>query len=181
LKKWDGATDTNSRGAVLFARWYDKINADMFRRPWDPSDPVATPCGLKDTGKAVRLLAEAAREVIKEYDSLNVAWGDVYRFRIGHFNYPANGGSEKYGIYRTIYFSGDSSGRQWAVAGDSYVAITEFGRRVKARVLLSYGNASEPGSKHMGDQLQLLSRKEMRIAWLSKKEIKMNLEQVEKF
>jgi acyl-homoserine-lactone acylase len=50
---------------------------------------------------------------------------------------------------------------------------------VKAMVLLSYGNASQPGNKHIGDQLQLLSQKKLRRALLEKKEVLGQLEKRE--
>ena len=181
LRKWDKSANADSRGAVLFTRWYDKLNNDMFSKPWTMDFPTETPSGLKDPNGAVKLLAEAAREVIKEYDSLNVAWGAAYRFRIDRWDYPANGGPEQYGIYRTIYYMKDSDKKYRAVAGDSYVAITEFGRKVRARVLLSYGNASQEGSRHIGDQLLLLSEKKLRTAWLRKEDILLHMEQKERF
>jgi len=152
----------------------------MFAHMWDPAFPTETPSHLKDPERAVRLLTQAAGEVLKDYDSLNVAWGDVYRFRMNQQDYPGNGGSETYGIFRTIYYIKDKDKKYRAVAGDSYVAITEFGNQLKAKVLLSYGNSSQPGNKHSGDQLLLLSQKKMRTPWLEKKDILANLEEKEK-
>ena len=181
LQKWDRMTDSDSRGAVLFARWFDKMTPEMFHTPWSPGDPLTTPAGLKDPRAAVHLLDLAAEEILKEDGRLDIAWGEVYRFRLNEMDYPANGGSAQYGIYRTIYYARDKDGKYRAVAGDSYVAITEFGKEVKAWVLLSYGNASQPGSKHAGDQLLLLSRKQLRTAWLGRKDILLNLEEKEIF
>jgi acyl-homoserine-lactone acylase len=42
--------------------------------------------------------------------------------------------------------------------------------------MLSYGNASQPGSPHLGDQLQLFSEKKMRQVWRSRDEIEAHLE-----
>ena len=181
LRDWDRTTNADSRGAVLFARWFDKLSTSMYSRQWMPERPVETPAGLKDAGGAVDLLAKAATEVIRDYDSLNVAWGDVYRFRLGGADYPANGGPEQYGIYRTLYFTKDKDNKYRAVAGDSYVAVTEFGKKMRAWVLLSYGNASQAGNRHVGDQLPLMARKELRQAWLSRAEIEKNTEERERF
>jgi acyl-homoserine-lactone acylase len=180
LGNWDRATHADSRGAVLFARWFDKLTPGIISRQWTPDQPVATPAGLSNDTAALALLAQAANEVIREYGSLDVAWGDVYRFRLGTLDYPANGGPEQYGIYRTIYYTKDKDNKYRAVAGDSYVAITEFGKKVSARVLVSYGNASQPGSKHAGDQLALLARGELREALLEKEDILKNLEEAER-
>jgi acyl-homoserine-lactone acylase len=181
LKKWDRSCNAESRGAVLFARWFDKLTPAMLATPWSPEHSLETPSGLKDPRQAASLLSQAAGETIRDFGSLDVAWGSVYRFRANKKDYPANGGPGKYGVYRTIYFAPDTDGKYKAVAGDSYVAVTEFGRKVSARVLLSYGNASQPGSKHAGDQLELLTRGQLRSAWLEEKEILDHLEEKETF
>lgn len=67
------------------------------------------------------------------------------------------------------------------MVGDSYVAITEFSKPLKAMVSLSYGNASQPGNKHIGDQLKLMSEKKLRPALLTRAEILKNLEEKEEF
>ena len=180
LQQWDKATNVDSRGAVLFARWSDMLRDSMFSIPWNPAQPITTPDGLKDPQKAVALLSKAATEVEKMYGALDIAWGEVNRFKVGDYNLPANGGSGNYGIFRTMYFVRNSSdNKSYAVAGDTYVAVTEFGPKVRARVLLSYGNATQPGSKHIGDQLSLLSQKKLRPALLDRNEIMQNSEKIE--
>lgn len=179
LKKWDRKTECNSRGAILFAHWFDKLNNNKFKVQWDLENPVATPDGLKDEKEAAGLLSEAASEVLSEYGSLDIAWGDVNRFRMNGLDYPANGGPDKYGIFRTLYFVPDSDNKTHPIAGETYFAVTEFGKKVKASVLLSYGNATQKGNKHNGDQLLLLSQKKMRPALLGKKEVLENLERRE--
>lgn len=181
LQTWDKATNADSKGGVLFTQWFDKINETMFMIPWDSDQPLTTPDGLKNPKEAVALFLEAATEVEKTYGSLDIAWGDVNRFKISNFNFAGNGGSGGYGIYRAMNFSRNvNDNKGYAVAGDSYVAIIEFDSKVKAQILLSYGNATQPGNKHVGDQLQLLSQKKLRPALLDKNEIIRNTEKREK-
>jgi acyl-homoserine-lactone acylase len=179
LRLWDKKTEKDSRGAVLFAGWWDLVNSSMFETPWNPDEPNTTPYGIKDQKLAVNLLANAASTVQKKYGSLSIAWGDVYRFRMYGLDYPANGGPGEYGIFRTIYYADDTDNRKRAIAGETYVAVIEFGKKVKAQVLLSYGNATQPGSKHLGDQLVMLSEKKLRPALLEKTDILKNLEKRE--
>jgi acyl-homoserine-lactone acylase len=63
-----------------------------------------------------------------------------------------------------------------STGGDSYVAAVEFSNPVRARVLLTYGNATQPGSPHVGDQMELFSKKQLRPAWRKRAEIEANLE-----
>lgn len=181
LAVWDKKTECGSRGAVLFGTWWELINGSMVKIPWSADNPNSTPDGLNDPVKAVELLVKAADDVLKKYGSLDVKWGDLYRLRINDIDLPANGGPGDYGIFRTLNFAPGPDNKKLAVHGETYVAVTEFGEEVKAEVILSYGNASQKGSRHIGDQLQLLSEKRLRPALLSRAEIKKNLEKRESF
>jgi acyl-homoserine-lactone acylase len=179
LKQWDRSADASSNGYILFTRWYDKLDESMFRVPFDPARPIETPDGLKDPAGAVKLLAAAAGEVQQQFGRLDEPWGSMARFRANGQDYPANGGAGDYGIFRVINFMPERDGKFTAAGGDSYVAVVSFGKKLKAQVLLSYGNATQPGSRHTGDQLQLLSEKKLRTAWLEKEEILKHLEEKE--
>ena len=59
------------------------------------------------------------------------------------------------------------------------MAEVEFGPgRPTARVLLAYGNATQPGSPHVGDQFALVARREMRSAWRTREQLQGHLEDV---
>lgn len=172
LEQWDKGTNAGSRGAVLFSRWFDKLEYGMFVVPWSMDNPASTPAGLSNPKQAVELLAEAATEVEEEYGSLDIAWGEVNRFKVDDIEFPGNGGHDKYGVFRTMYFEpNEATGKNYAFHGDTFVAVVEFGENVRAEVLLSYGNATQPGSRHVGDQLRLLSENKLRPALLTKEEI----------
>ena len=59
-------------------------------------------------------------------------------------------------------------------------SVIEFGKKVKAKALLSYGNSTEKNSPYNGDQLELFSKKELRDVWIYDNDIKMNTTKVEK-
>jgi acyl-homoserine-lactone acylase len=179
LKQWDKKTEVDSRGAVLFASWWDKVSNNLFKIPWSAENPVTTPDGLKEQKQAVDLLVTAAKEVQAKYGALDIAWGNVYRLNINGIDYPANGGAGDYGIFRTLYFTDVKDSVKIAVAGETFVAVTEFGEKVRARVMLAYGNATQPGNRHIGDQLELLSGKKLREALLDREDILKHLEKRE--
>jgi acyl-homoserine-lactone acylase len=77
------------------------------------------------------------------------------------------------------YYAGDKDGKMRAVAGDTYFAITEFGKKVHSMVLLSYGNATQPDNKHSGDQLKMMSEKKMRPALFYREDVEKNIEKRE--
>jgi acyl-homoserine-lactone acylase len=181
LEKWDRNCDANSRGAMLFVRWAQQmklfsIQSKAFSIPWDEKKPFGTPDGLADPKAAVAELETAATKVKQEFGALDVAWGDVARLRSGKLDFAGNGGSSWLGIFRNIEYEPKTKGRYEATGGDSYVMAVEFSNPIKARVLLSYGNATQRGSAHLGDQLELVARKEMRPVWRKRSEVETHLE-----
>ncbi len=178
LAAWDRTADAASRGAVLFFAWADKFLAKPdFAQPWSADLALATPDGLADPAAAVAMLDAAAGEVEANYGKLDVAFGEIYRLRWRNgIDLPANGASGKYGIFRVTEYQPDPAGKRHAVQGDSFVALMEFGHPVRAKVLVSYGNASDPASPHDGDQLRLYSEKRLRPVWRTRPEIEAHVE-----
>ena len=186
LAAWDRNADAGSRGAVLFQRWLSEYAArrasgSLYAVPWREDEPLATPHGLADPAAAVAALEAAADSVQKAYGSLDVALGEVSRLRRDSVDLPASGGPDELGVFRALWSAPAGGGRVQAYGGDSYVAAVEFSTPVRARVLLTYGNASQPGSPHRVDQLPLFAGKELRPAWRTRAEVEANLEAREAF
>jgi acyl-homoserine-lactone acylase len=180
LANWDKTTEANSRGAILFTKWFDKLSGKMAKIPWKAEDPFTTPDGLTNPELAAKLLSEAAMEVRQEYGALDVEWGSVHRFRKDGLDFPGNGGPGQYGIFRTIDYTPNPDGKKQAFFGDTYIAIIEFAKKTTtARVALGYGNATQPGSRHRADQLKFLAEKKLRNALLLRDDIVKNLEKRE--
>ena len=181
LEAWDRNADADSKGAVLFEAWFRLLAraGNVFATPWNETSPRTTPDGLRDPAAAVQALVQATAQVRKTHGSADVAWGQVYRLRVGGKDLPANGGPSDLGIFRVVGFSEDKDGKMRAAGGDSYVAIVEFSQSVRARSLISYGNASQRGSAHSGDQIELFAKKQLKPVWLERAEIERNLERRE--
>ena len=177
LSAWDRKAEANSRGAVLFAVWARSMQpSKLFATPWNENSPLKTPNGLADSASAVKVLEVAATTVKLLYGGLDVPWGEVARLRYGNVDLPASGGPGLFGIFRVIDLAPAAGGRFQQVAGDTYMAAIEFSNPVRAKVLTTYGNATQPGSPHVGDQLQLYARNELRPVWRTRKEIEAHLE-----
>jgi acyl-homoserine-lactone acylase len=180
LDRWDRTADAESQGSVLFATWLRAMvgGETPFKTPYRLDAPRSTPDGLANSDNAVQKLAQAARRVERQHDSLTVAWGNVHRLVGPEGSYPASGGNGLFGLFRVLWFSEGQDGQRRAVGGDSYVALTEFtddGPRAKA--VLPYGNASQPGSPYRGDQLEMYSEKQMRPVWRNRDSVRAHLDE----
>lgn len=180
LDAWDRTADADSRGGVLFRRFVqilEGLSGPPFATPWSPESPRSTPDGLADPAGAAEALSRAAADLEKLYGDPAVPWGEVYRLQGGDRDLPANGGDGGLGIFRVVGFRpAGEDGVHRAAGGDSYVAAIEFSDPVRARALLSYGNATQPGSPHVGDQLEPFADKELRPVWREPAEIEEHLE-----
>ncbi|HUF51683.1 MAG TPA: acylase [Longimicrobiales bacterium] len=189
LEGWDRTADAASRGGVLFANLYRALQrqrwpaGSMFEVPWTPTAPLATPDGLADPRTAVTIMSQVAQRVHSTYGALDIPWGDVHRLRRDSLDLPANGGGGELGIFRVVGYDPmrTDSTRFTASSGDSYVAAIEFATPIRARTLLTYGNASQPGSPHRTDQFVLFARKVLKQIWLTKEDVLANLSRRDAF
>ncbi len=187
LGKWDRQTEAVSRGGVLFQMFADRYFAgaggvaSKLRVPYDPAHPLDSAMGLSATGladpaAALKALASAAEECKRLYGSLDVKWGDVFRFASGKADVPGNGGASTSGVFRTIAFTRREGNRFYAAHGETFVCAIEFAQTQNAQCSLSYGNASQPGSPHLEDQLPLMTEKKLHPVWRARKDVETHLE-----
>ncbi len=183
LAKWDRLTDVDSRGAVLFQmfvdRYFSAANGGMaskLRVAYDPARPLDSAYGLADPASAAAALSAAADECRKLYGALDVKWGDVFRFASGSADLPGNGGPGGSGLFRTIAFTRREGNKYYAASGETIVCAIEFGRTQRAQCLLGYGNATQPGSPHLEDQLPLMVQKKLLPVRRDKREIEGGVE-----
>ena len=187
LAGWDRADDHGSPGALLFETWAGLFAGPQFlgqknyAQPWTFANPLETPAGLADPPAAVTMLETAAAMTIARYGSLDRPFGEVSRFRLGGVDVAGNGGFGNTGVFRVITWSPLHEGTRTPVHGETFIAAVEFSNPPRAMGLLAYGESSQPGSQHAGDQLGLLSAKKLRPFWLTQAEVRAHLEQSKEF
>ena len=181
LENWDREADADSKGMLLFYSWARKFNVwnkSNYAEKWSMNKPNTTPDGITDHKRAVELLEKTAIEIEAKFGKLDIPWGDYFKINYNGKTYPANGIDGSMGVFRVLWPSRPSKGNMFGRGGDSWVGVIEFGDEIKAKVLLSYGNATQKNSHHNGDQLELFSKKELRDAWITKTQIEANTEKI---
>ncbi|TDC45683.1 acylase [Actinomadura sp. KC345] len=165
LAEWDGTADTGSRGALLFDRYWRKATAawDLWRTPFDASDPVNTPRDFNTGSWAARkALIDAVKELRESGIPLDAPLGDhQYVTRNGQ-KIPIGGGTESQGILNKIEATWTpGKGYTEVRTGSSYVQVVSFDgdRCPDTRTLMAYSQSSDPTSPHYADQTRLFSEK----------------------
>ena len=176
LMAWDRHADADSKGMTLFYQWAHALgpyNQSIYDTKWDKSKPLTTPDGLSDPQKAVETLAGIAQQFVARGVPLDLPWGFFYRINYNDIQLPANGADGSVGIFRVAWSEAGPTedGRLEVDGGDTWQAVIEFGDKVRAKVQMSYGNSTQKGSPHFGDQIQLFSKKEMRDCYFYKEDV----------
>lgn len=183
LTAWDHTSDRNSKGSILFIDWAtrmkERFGNAMFSTAWSAAHPVETPRGLADPAAAERVLRDVATALQARHGRLDLAYGDVVRLRMGQYDLPASGGPQALGSFRATLTRPEKDGTETVIGGNTFYAVVHFGERVKALGLLPYGNASQPGSPHIGDQLPAYSDSKLRPILFYADELKDHIRKVE--
>lgn len=182
ITSWNGNFDADNMQATFFIGFFTSIGINyrnFWETKWSVDTPLSTPDGVIDPEKKLEILKGYTTYFKKLHGSLEVQYGDIYRVKIGEHEIPANGGYGSFGVFRSLDFQPAPDNKFHAIAGDGYVCATEFGDEPIAKVIMNYGNASQKGNKHIGDQLDLFAKKEMRDALLKRKDVEAHLEEYE--
>ena len=182
LEKWDRQADANSVGTYLFVKWANEMqpyNDAMYATKWNENNPRLTPDGLSDPKAAVKVLEEVAAKIKTDFGTLAVPWGKVYRIHYNNLDLDGNGADGSVGAFRVAWPAKEEKNISYIGGGDSWVGVIEFGDKIKANVLLSYGNSTQENSPHNGDQLRLFSQKNLRQAYFYPAEVKAHMKRTE--
>jgi acyl-homoserine-lactone acylase len=171
LSTWDGRFNVDSRGALLFSRYWSKIgrlpSAQLWQVPFDVADPVHTPNTLNTANPVVRqALLDAVADLRAAGIPFDAPFGEYQYTERGGERFPIGGGSPELGVFNVVASEWDrgypSIGAHLGSNSTSYLHVVAFDgdRCPEARTLMAYSQSSDPLSAHHADQTALFSRGE---------------------
>ena len=169
LRTWDRRWSAESVPTTLAVYWartllqyapdpdLAKVNLyDRYARDVDPR-------------KLVEAWVAAVDLLSKDFGTWRMRWGDVNRFqRATDFDDAAPSIAVPFteSLWGSLAAFGVRTGppakKLYGVKGNSFVAIVEFGPRVRARAIMAGGASADPTSKHFTDQTARYARGELR-------------------
>jgi acyl-homoserine-lactone acylase len=168
LAHWNGKADTDQRGAVLFADFWNFANAaapSPFSHPFQLSHPVTTPYGLNTSNATVHTaLGDAIQQLDKAHIPLNTTLGAVQyvSYQGKHITIPGGPGDPD-GIFNAIYENTEPGDSLTSPdTGSSFIQVVTWRKGNPCPVgstILTYSESSNPTSPHFADQTKLFSKK----------------------
>ncbi len=167
LRGWNDRWSLDSSPTTLAVFWGEAL--------WEKAAQPAKDAGMtvwdymaERTTAAEKLaaLAQATQHLMKDFGTLTVPWGEVNRFQrndgaiVQRFDdskpsMPVPFTSSQWGslaAFGAQRFPGTR--RYYGTKGNSFVAVVEFGRKVRALAVSTGGASGDPKSKHFLDQAQ---------------------------
>ncbi|MCD2516479.1 penicillin acylase family protein [Massilia sp. G4R7] len=133
-------------------------------------------------------LQRASEKLTADFGSWKTPWGEINRFQriSGDIeqqyddskpSWPVGFASANWGSLASFgMVAKQKTKRIYGDRGNSFVAVVEFGPKVRAKSILAGGNSNNPASKHFADQAEMYSRGEFKDVLFYKEDIEKNLE-----
>ncbi|MBK8848553.1 MAG: penicillin acylase family protein [Saprospiraceae bacterium] len=168
LQRWDKKMDGQSKGAVLFANWYfASRKIQVFSDTTDLMNPLQTPHLLTEPAKAK--LMDAVKQTLTKYNQLDVSWAEVYKTMLHNQSYDGGLGLNELGSFNAGFYRPLSKTTYGLQGGTAFTSVVEWGPRIRAKGLLSYGNASQDQSPFKNNQIELLLSRQLATFGITKK------------
>src|SRR5262249_27384846 len=173
LSDWDGMARTDSAPATLFLLTAERANRDGKNLDYDVR---------------LRILETVLNDLEKTFGTWRVAWGEINRLQRVHTSgdepfsderqsWPVMGGPGAAGLVFTYNARAEKGQkRRYGTSGNTLVAVIEFGKQIRARSALVFGQSADPKSPHYNDQAELYAQGKFKDVRFTPKEIKSNLE-----
>lgn len=165
LMTWDRHSSASSIATTLAIEWATKMAAKMppAKSPEAATDMVGrvkSLVSLIPADEQLSLLADVLSELQRTYGSWKLAWGDVNRFQRTPDNrfsdeqpsLPVGLAPGTWGSLPSYVSRKTDTKKRYGYSGNSFVAAVEFGKRLKAKTILTGGESFDPSSKHYTDQ-----------------------------
>jgi acyl-homoserine-lactone acylase len=129
-------------------------------------------------------LAAASERLTADFGTWKTPWGDINRFQrldaeiASHFNdlQPSTPVAFTSAIWGSLASFGarpyPNTKKWYGTSGNSFVAVVEFGNRVRARAVTAGGESGHPGTRHFNDQAQRYATGNLREVYFYRDQLK---------
>jgi acyl-homoserine lactone acylase PvdQ len=184
LRKWDYRWNVTSVPTSLAVFWGEDVRRRLGPNVRRGGIAVGDLGNSVSPQQLIESLAAASDKLTADFGTWKTPWGDINRFQrlTGDIVQPFNdaGPSIPVGFTSSAWGSLASFGaraypgtKKWyGTSGNSFVAVVEFGDRVRARAVTAGGESGHSGSPHFNDEAQRYSTGDLREVYFYRAQLK---------
>jgi acyl-homoserine lactone acylase PvdQ len=185
LRKWDLRWAVGSVPTSLAVFWGEDIRRRVIGEARTAGVSVDEYIGSKAPAEQLlRSLGAACDKLQSDFGSWKTAWGEINRFQrlTADIVHPFNDGgasipvgftSSQWGSLASFGARAYPGTKKWyGTSGNSFVAVVEFGKTVKARAVTAGGESGHPGAAHFNDQAKRYSTGDLREVYFYRSQLK---------
>jgi len=175
LRAWDFRWSADSRATALAVFWGDGLWRDVgsFAQAERMNVPDYIASRVSPAAK-LAALDRAVAQLTRDFGDWRIAWGTINRFQrlddaiVPHFDdakpsIPVPFTSAQWGSLASFGAKAyPNTKKYYGTSGNSFVAVVEFGPRVRARAVTAGGESGDPRSPHFNDQAGLYASGNLR-------------------
>lgn len=194
LKNWDYRCGVNSVATTLAVTWGGQIMRAIFRIQVEDgqNDQVGKTkkfAAIASVNDLVVPLLRSTRELKEDFGSWKIPWGEINRYQritddLDEQFYddkpslPVGFASSRWGMLASFSSRPFPGTKKWyGTSGASFIAAVEFGKKLKAKSLLTGGESGDPSSKHFFDQGKMYTTGQFKDVNFYKEDVMKNKEE----
>ncbi|HEX3364082.1 penicillin acylase family protein [Phenylobacterium sp.] len=183
LRDWDCRSSLDSVGTTLAVSWGETMRERVAPELRPGRLSVVDRIARTSADQKLTALADAVGALLRDFGRCDVAWGELNRFqRIdaratprfddAEPSWPVPFAASQWGAL-TAYAAARHPGttKIYGTSGNSFIAVVEFGPRVRALALSAGGASGDPGSPHFADQAERFASGDLRPVYFHPDEL----------
>ncbi len=189
LRRWDLRWATDSVATTLAVFWAEEAQRSLSQDANQANLIVKDFIETKAAGRPLlEALAAASDKLAADFGSWKTPWGEINRFQrltgeivqtfddskpsiaVG-FTSGNWGSLASFGARPTL-----ATKKWYGTSGNSFVAVVEFGKTVRAKAVTAGGESGDPKSKHFNDQAERYATGNLREVYFYPSQLKGHIE-----
>ncbi len=188
LRGWDLRWGVESAATSLAVYWGEDLGRRVGLGPRDPDELEAEYLVRKATPpQLLESLEGAVERLVRDFGAWQTPWGEINRFQRltgdivqafddGKPSIPVGFTSARWGSLASFGARTYGTKRMYGTTGNSFVAVVEFGPKVRARAVSAGGQSGNPASPHFNDQASRYATGNLRDVYYYTEQLKGHVE-----
>ncbi len=187
LRSWDHRWSAESVPTTLAMFWGEHLWAQVRKEGQPPMMPIDLIDALAPQRK-LEALAAATDRLEREFGRWSVPWGEINRFQrlTGDIVQPHSDAapslpvpftSGRWGSLASFGAAPRNGSKRWyGTSGNSFVAVVEFGDKIRALAVTAGGESGDPASPHFDDQAERYAAGDLREVYFYPEQLRAHTE-----